>query len=287
MTFVIPGVREHVHRVRRQGRAARAHQAGHRGLEGLRRLPAAASSLGIIGAAWAARYFYRTPSGQALRPQDHPQAPRSWAPVLQKIAVARFTRTLGTLLSSGVPILDALDIVAKTAGNVIVEEGIMLRPRAASPRARTWRSRSLETNVFPGMVVQMVGVGEQTGALDTMLNKIADFYEEEVDVAVAALTLLIEPVLMVVIGGDGRRRAHRDVPAHLRPRRARSRRTDGGRHARSGSRAGGRRRAAPEPPRLADGAAPRRPDALPRSSPPRSTCAASRSSSFSSRASRS
>ena len=121
-------------------------------------------------------------------------------PVLRKIAVARFTRTLGTLLASGVPILDALEIVAKTAGNVIVEEAIST-PARGSPRARTWRSPCIETGVFPPMVVQMVGVGEQTGALDTMLNKIADFYEEEVDVAVAALTCLIEPLMMVGIGG--------------------------------------------------------------------------------------
>jgi type IV pilus assembly protein PilC len=121
-------------------------------------------------------------------------------PVLRKIAVARFTRTLGTLLASGVPILDALEIVAKTAGNVIVEEAIMYA-RARIAEGKNMAQPLLETNVFPPMVVQMVGVGEQTGALDTMLNKIADFYEEEVDVAVAALTSLIEPALMVGIGG--------------------------------------------------------------------------------------
>ena len=129
------------------------------------------------------------------------QPARSWAPVLRKIAVARFTRTLGTLLASGVPILDALEIVAKTAGNVVIEEAIMYA-RAQDLRGQEHGASPLmETNVFPPMVVQMVGVGEQTGALDTMLNKIADFYEEEVDVAVAALTSLIEPVMMVGIGG--------------------------------------------------------------------------------------
>jgi type IV pilus assembly protein PilC len=120
--------------------------------------------------------------------------------VLRKIAVARFTRTLGTLLASGVPILDALDIVAKTAGNVVIEEGILYARQKIS-EGKNMAQPLMETGIFPSMVVQMVGVGEQTGALDTMLNKIADFYEEEVDVAVGALTSLIEPVLMVGIGG--------------------------------------------------------------------------------------
>jgi type IV pilus assembly protein PilC len=120
-------------------------------------------------------------------------------PVLQKIAVARFSRTLGTLLSSGVPILDALEIVAKTSGNMIIEEGL-LYSRARIAEGKNLADPLKEANVFPGMVVQMVAVGEQTGALDTMLNKIADFYEDEVDVAVAALTSLLEPILMVVIG---------------------------------------------------------------------------------------
>jgi type IV pilus assembly protein PilC len=120
--------------------------------------------------------------------------------VLRKIAVARFARTLGTLMGSGVPILDALDIVAKTSGNVIVEEGIMFA-RARISEGKNLAEPLSEMKVFPGMVVQMVAVGEQTGALDTMLNKVADFYDDEVDVAVAAMTSLIEPILMVVIGG--------------------------------------------------------------------------------------
>jgi type IV pilus assembly protein PilC len=119
---------------------------------------------------------------------------------MRKIAVARFTRTLGTLLSSGVPILDAMNIVARAAGNVVVEEAI----KNTADRIREGRTMAeplMETKVFPPMVVQMIGVGEQTGALDTMLNKIADFYEDEVDVAVAALTSLLEPLMMVFIGG--------------------------------------------------------------------------------------
>jgi type IV pilus assembly protein PilC len=144
-------------------------------------------------------YTYRTPRGKRFFHRLLLRVPVVGA-VLRKIAVARFTRTLGTLLSSGVPILDALEIVAKTAGNVIVEEAIMYA-RGKISEGKNMAGPLLETNVFPPMVVQMVGVGEQTGALDAMLSKIADFYEEEVDVAVAAMTSLIEPIMMVGIGG--------------------------------------------------------------------------------------
>jgi len=124
--------------------------------------------------------------------------------VLRKIVVARFTRTLGTLLSSGVPILDALDICARTAGNRVVQAGI-LRARDRISEGHDMAGPLTEAKVFPTMVVQMIGVGEQTGAMDQMLQKIADFYEEEVDAAVAGLTSLIEPVMMaflgVVVGG--------------------------------------------------------------------------------------
>jgi len=121
-------------------------------------------------------------------------------PVLRKNAVARFSRTLGTLLSSGVPILDSLEIVAKTAGNVIIANAI-LHARQKISEGKDLASPLMETKVFPPMVVQMIGVGEQTGAMDAMLQKIADFYEEEVDVAVAALTSLMEPIMMVFLGG--------------------------------------------------------------------------------------
>ena len=120
--------------------------------------------------------------------------------VLQKIAVARFTRTRGTLLTSGGPILDSRDTVAKTAGNLIIMDAIYFCKQKVS-EGQNISVPLLEAKVFPPMVVQMVGVGEQTGALDQMLTKIADFYEDEVDVAVAALTSLIEPVMMVGIGG--------------------------------------------------------------------------------------
>ena len=138
--------------------------------------------------------------------------------MLRKIAVARFTRTLGTLLQSGVPILDALEIVAKTAGNVIVDEAIMYARQRIS-EGKNMAEPLTETKVFPSMVVQMIAVGEQTGALDQMLNKIADFYEEEVDVAVAALTSLLEPIMMVGIGGMVGVVLIVDVPADLRLRR--------------------------------------------------------------------
>jgi len=125
-------------------------------------------------------------------------------PTLRKIVVARFTRTLGTLLGSGVPILDALDICARTSGNRVVQNGI-LKARDKISEGHDMATPLAESRVFPSMVVQMIGVGEQTGAMDQMLQKIADFYEEEVDAAVSALTSLIEPVMMaflgVVVGG--------------------------------------------------------------------------------------
>jgi type IV pilus assembly protein PilC len=121
-------------------------------------------------------------------------------PVLRKVAVARFTRTLGTLMASGVSILDAMEIVAKTAGNVVIHDAVMYARQKIS-EGKNMAEPLMETKVFPAMVVQMIGVGEQTGAMDQMLQKIADFYEDEVDVAVAALTKLMEPLMMVFLGG--------------------------------------------------------------------------------------
>ena len=119
--------------------------------------------------------------------------------VVRKVAVAKFTRTLGTLISSGVPILDGLDIVARTAGNKIIEEAI-LKTRQAISEGKTIAEPLAQTKVFPPMVVQMIGVGESAGALDTMLNKIADFYDDEVDTAVGALSSMLEPFIMVFLG---------------------------------------------------------------------------------------
>ena len=120
--------------------------------------------------------------------------------ILRKVAVARFTRTMGTMLSSGVAILDALDVTAKTAGNVVIEKAI-IHTRTKIAEGKTIVEPLSETGVFPPMVVQMIGVGEATGAMDAMLGKIADFYDDEVDAAVAALTSMIEPILMVGLGG--------------------------------------------------------------------------------------
>lgn len=120
--------------------------------------------------------------------------------LLRKVAVAKFTRTLGTMISSGVPILDGLDIVAKTAGNRVVEEAIQ-KTKVSISEGKNIADPLMESGVFPPMVCQMVAVGESTGALDAMLGKIADFYEDEVDAAVDALTSLIEPVMMVFLGG--------------------------------------------------------------------------------------
>jgi type IV pilus assembly protein PilC len=119
--------------------------------------------------------------------------------VIRKVAVARFTRTFGTMLSSGVPILDALEIVAKSAGNRTIERAIML-VRTRISEGKNIAGPLAETKVFPPMVVQMIGVGEATGAMDQMLGKIADFYDDEVDVAVAALTSMLEPLMMVFLG---------------------------------------------------------------------------------------
>lgn len=153
----------------------------------------------LIGGGAALTWGYRQPAGREFAHRMLLELPLI-GPVMRKIAVARFTRTLGTLLSSGVPILDALEIVAASSGNVVIEKAIMTA-RARISEGRNLSEPLLETKAFPPMVVQMIGVGEQTGALDTMLNKIADFYEEEVDVAVAALTSLLEPLMMVVLGG--------------------------------------------------------------------------------------
>lgn len=120
--------------------------------------------------------------------------------LLRKVAVARFSRTLGTMISSGVPILDALDIVARTAGNMVVEEAL-INTRSAISEGKTIAEPLADSKVFPSMVVQMVAVGEQTGAMDAMLSKIADFYDDEVDAAVSALTQLLEPLMMVFLGG--------------------------------------------------------------------------------------
>jgi type IV pilus assembly protein PilC len=155
------------------------------------------AGIGAIAAAFT--YTYRHPQGRRFLDKVFLMAP-IFGPVIRKVAVARFTRTLGTMISSGVPILDALDVTAKTAGNRSVEEAIYY-VRGKIAEGKNIAGPLLETKVFPPMVVQMIGVGEATGAMDTMLNKIADFYDDEVDTAVAGLTAMIEPLMMVFLGG--------------------------------------------------------------------------------------
>jgi type IV pilus assembly protein PilC len=149
------------------------------------------------------RRYYKTENGRAVIDSLLLKAP-VFGPLFQKIAVARFSRTLGTLVSSGVPILDGLSIVSRTSGNKTIETAI-LKARSSIKEGETIAEPLNRSGVFPPMVIQMISVGESTGALDSMLSKIADFYEEEVDVAVANLTSLLEPFLMmflgVVIGG--------------------------------------------------------------------------------------
>jgi len=120
--------------------------------------------------------------------------------LLRKVAVARFSRTFSTMLSSGVPILDALDICAKTSGNRVIEAGLQ-KTKAAISEGKTIAEPLKAVGVFPGMVVQMIAVGEQTGAMDSMLAKLADFYDDEVDAAVEGLTSMLEPLMMVFLGG--------------------------------------------------------------------------------------
>jgi type IV pilus assembly protein PilC len=122
-----------------------------------------------------------------------------FGPVLRKIAVARFTRTLGTLIASGVPILDGLSITARTAGNAVLERALM-GVRKSIEEGRTIVDPLRECGVFPSMVTQMIGVGEATGAMDSMLQKIADFYEDEVDAATKDMLALMEPMLISFLG---------------------------------------------------------------------------------------
>jgi type IV pilus assembly protein PilC len=154
---------------------------------------------GAAGFSFGFSYSYRTKGGKRFWHWLLLAIP-AMGPTMRKIAVARFTRTMGTLLASGVPILDALSIVARTSGNVIIETAL-LEVATRITEGRTMSEPLAETGIFPSMVVQMIGVGEQTGALDQMLNKIADFYEEEVDLAVSGLTAMLEPIMMVGIGG--------------------------------------------------------------------------------------
>jgi type IV pilus assembly protein PilC len=157
-------------------------------------LIAAAVAAGI----YSLRRYYKTEAGQSVIDALLLKLP-VFGPLIRKVAVARFTRTLGTLISSGVPILEGLRITARTAGNKVVERAV-LATRTAVTAGGTITEPLKASTVFPPMVIQMINVGEQTGALDAMLGKIADFYDDEVDTAVSALTALLEPLMIVFLG---------------------------------------------------------------------------------------
>jgi type IV pilus assembly protein PilC len=153
----------------------------------------------VIAMVFFFKWVYGTKRGHLILDSAFLKMP-IFGSLLRKVAVARFARTLSTMLSSGVPILDALEIVGRTAGNVVIENAI-LKTKQSISEGKTIAEPLAEAKVFPTMVVQMIGVGEQTGAIDSMLSKIADFYDSEVDVAVEALTSLLEPIMMVGLGG--------------------------------------------------------------------------------------
>ena len=154
--------------------------------------------IAVIGTVVAIKFYYKTPGGHKNIDRVLLRIP-VLGDILRKVSVARFSRTLSTLLSSGVPILQSLDITAKTSGNLIIEEAI-LKVRTGVERGESFVEPLKATAVFPHMVAQMIGIGEQTGALDAMLGKIADFYEQEVDSAIANLLTLIEPVMIAFLG---------------------------------------------------------------------------------------
>ena len=154
----------------------------------------------IVGSVVALKQFRRTEKGTHITDMILLKLP-IFGVLLNKVAVAKFTRTLGTLVSSGVPILDGLEITAKTSGNKVIEYAIM-EVRKQVTGGKTLADPLTKAKVFPPMVTHMISVGESTGALDTMLNKIADFYDDEVDAAVNALTSMMEPMLMVFLGGS-------------------------------------------------------------------------------------
>jgi type IV pilus assembly protein PilC len=154
--------------------------------------------IALIGGVIGLKVWYGTPAGRMAIDRILLKLPLIGL-LLRKIAVARFTRTLGTLISSGVPILEGLDITARTAGNAVIEKAL-LQVRKALEAGRNLSEPLNESGVFPGMVTQMIGVGEQTGAMDAMLQKIADFYEDEVDAAVKDLLSAMEPMMIVFLG---------------------------------------------------------------------------------------
>jgi type IV pilus assembly protein PilC len=154
--------------------------------------------VGAVGSVIAIKVWYGTNKGRFVIDTIVLKLPIIGI-LMRKIAVARFTRTLGTLIASGVPILEGLDITARTAGNAVVERALQ-KVRKSLEEGKSLTEPLTESQVFPGMVTQMISVGEQTGAMDAMLQKIADFYEEEVDAAVKDLLTALEPIMIVFLG---------------------------------------------------------------------------------------
>jgi type IV pilus assembly protein PilC len=153
---------------------------------------------GIVVGIFAFKKYYATPAGKLSVDKLLLKVP-VFGDLIRKASVAKFTRTLGTLITSGVPLLEALTICAKTSGNKVIE-GVLLEARVSISGGKTISEPLAKSEAFPKMVTHMIAVGESTGALDNMLGKIADFYEEEVDQAVASLTALLEPMMMVFLG---------------------------------------------------------------------------------------
>jgi type IV pilus assembly protein PilC len=155
--------------------------------------------IGLAVIAYAFKRYYATEKGRLVTDGLVLKSP-VFGPLLKKVAIAKFTRTLSTMMTSGVPILEGLSIVSRTSGNKVIEIALM-KTRKSISEGKTIAEPLMETDIFPPMVGQMIAVGEATGALDTMLSKIADFYDEEVDTAVGAMTALLEPIMMVFLGG--------------------------------------------------------------------------------------
>lgn len=154
---------------------------------------------GIIGVIWGIRYLKRTPQGTANWDRAKLHIPMGIGEIIRKLAVARFSRTLGTLITSGVPILQALDITGQASGNTVIENA-MTSVQTSVKEGQSITAPLEKASVFPAMVTQMIAVGEETGSLDAMLGKIADFYEDEVNASVKALTSILEPIMMVGVG---------------------------------------------------------------------------------------
>jgi len=154
---------------------------------------------GIIGVIWGIRYLKRTPQGTANWDRAKLHIPMGIGEIIRKLAVARFSRTLGTLITSGVPILQALEITGQASGNTVIENA-MTSVQTSVKEGQSITAPLEKASVFPAMVTQMIAVGEETGSLDAMLGKIADFYEDEVNASVKALTSILEPIMMVGVG---------------------------------------------------------------------------------------